>query len=184
VLKRALPAAAIAAILWGCAQLTPMPSGGPEAGGFELSGRVAIRYGEESATGRVQWRHSEDSDDLLLTNPLGQGVARVTRSGNQVELENSDGRKHLAADAESLTEEVLGWRLPLKGLPDWVRGRPRPGSPAAVVRDAQQRVAELRQDGWRVEYEEYAEERPARLRLTRPDMEMRLVIDSWQASAS
>jgi outer membrane lipoprotein LolB len=79
---------------------------------------------------------------------------------------------------------VLGWRIPLAGLPQWVRGLPREGRPAEVTRDASQRVSEMRQDDWRIEYEEYSGDRPARMRLTRPDLEIRLIIESWQASPS
>jgi outer membrane lipoprotein LolB len=167
----------------GCAQLRPMPEGAPAAGGFELSGRVAVRYGTDSATGGVQWRHSEAADDLLITNPLGQGVARITRDDNEVHLESADGRKESAPDAETLTERVLGWRLPLEGLPAWVRAQPIPERPANVSRDDQQRVREVRQDGWLVEYLEYEGDRPSRMKLSRPGLEIVLLIQSWQAAA-
>jgi outer membrane lipoprotein LolB len=160
-----------------------MPSGEPASGGFELSGRVAVRYGGESATGRVQWRHSEAADDLLITNPLGQGIARITRAGEGFQLETSDGRQYHAPDAESLTAQVLGWSLPLRGLPQWVRGRPLPDEAAEVVHDSEQRIAAIHQDNWRIDYETYAGERPSRLTLSRPDLEIRLLIESWQASA-
>jgi outer membrane lipoprotein LolB len=179
----ATTALAVVAAVAGCAQLAPMPSGSPETGGFELSGRVAVRYGQESATGRVQWRHGEASDDLLITNPLGQGVARLTRARGEVELRTSEGREYRAGDAEALTQKVLGWRLPLEGLPQWVRAQPRPGRPAEVERDPSQRVTVMRQDDWRIDYEDYAGERPSRMRLSRPDLEIRLIIESWQASA-
>jgi outer membrane lipoprotein LolB len=169
--------------MMGCAQLTPMPSSEPAPGGFELSGRVAVRYGQESATGAVQWRHSEAADDLLITNPLGQGVARITRQGKDFELETTDGRRYRAPDPESLTAQVLGWSLPLRGLPQWVRGRPLAGDPAGIVRDSEQRIAQLRQDDWRIDYEAYAGERPSRMTLSRPDLQIRLLIESWRSGS-
>lgn len=171
------------AFLSGCSQFASIPEGPPSIGGFELSGRVAVRYGKESATGRVQWRHEERSDDLLITNPLGQGVARLTRSGQEVQLQTNDGRSFHESDAETLTEKVLGWRLPLEGLPQWIRAQPRPGRPAQVSRDASGRVSEIRQDDWRIDYEDYSDDRPGRLRLSRPDLEIRLVIESWQSGS-
>jgi outer membrane biogenesis lipoprotein LolB len=38
---------------------------------------------------------------------------------------------------------------------------------------------ELRQDGWRVLYEEFREGKPFRMRLTREDLEIRLIVDQW-----
>jgi outer membrane lipoprotein LolB len=174
---RTLAACLCLILAGGCAQLAAPPEKG-----FELAGRVAVRYegkaGTESATGRVQWRHSDAADDLLVTNPLGQGVARILRGADGVRLETSDGRTYRAPDAEALTQEVLGWRLPLNGLADWMRGRPRPGSSADVQPGEDGRPFSIRQDGWNVEYEEYAGNRPARMRLTHPNVEIRLVVES------
>jgi outer membrane lipoprotein LolB len=77
---------------------------------------------------------------------------------------------------------VLGWRLPLAGLPDWVRGRAAANAPAQTRLDSAQRLAELRQSGWLVEFLDYngSSGLPARLRLSREDVEIRLVIDEWR----
>jgi outer membrane lipoprotein LolB len=149
--------------------------------GFELVGRVAVRYGSEGASGRIAWRHSPASDELLITSPLGQGIARITRRGGEVKLVTADQKEYEASDAESLTERVLGWRLPLAGLPDWVQGRADPARAAEVTRDARARLSELRQDDWRVEYQEYEGARPSKLRISRADLEIRLVVDQWVA---
>ena len=157
-----------------------MPTGTPSAGGFDLSGRFAVRYGTESATGGVQWRHTDAADDLLITNPLGQGVARITREGQEFELETSNGERYRASDAESLTQQVLGWSLPLHGLHEWVLARPLPGEPAEVARGDNGRVTSLSQEGWQIDYEQYAGDRPSRVTLARQDLKIRLVIESWQ----
>jgi outer membrane lipoprotein LolB len=137
-----------------------------------------VRYGSEGTSGRISWRHAPQNDDLLITSALGQGVARIRRAGGEVEL-FAEGKEHRAPDAESLTERVLGWRLPLSGLPDWMQGRPSPGRPAEVGRDASNRIVTLVQDDWKIEYQEFDGERPSRLRLTRPNLEIRLIIDQW-----
>ena len=144
---------AAAALACACATL---PEPGPSSGtGFELGGRVAVRYGKEGASGRISWRHSSEADEILITSPLGQGVARIKRAGDEVELVTSDERVFRAADAESLTERVLGWRLPLAGLPDWVQGMASPGRPADLRRDAAGRLVELLQDDWKIEFQEH-----------------------------
>lgn len=140
-----------------------------------------MRYGSEGASGRIAWRHSPASDELLITSPLGQGIARITRRGGEVKLVTADQKEYEASDAESLTERVLGWRLPLAGLPDWVQGRADPARAAEVTRDARARLSELRQDDWRVEYQEYEGARPSKLRISRADLEIRLVVDQWVA---
>jgi outer membrane lipoprotein LolB len=168
-------------LLAGCASFQAVRDVGIARDGFELVGRVAVRYGSDGASGRIAWRHSPAFDEMLITSPLGQGIARVTRRAGEVKLVTADQKEYGGSDAESLTERVLGWRLPLAGLPDWVQGRADPARPAQSAHDAQSRLSELLQDEWRVEYQEYEGARPSKLRISRADLEIRLVVDQWVA---
>ncbi|HUX24584.1 MAG TPA: lipoprotein insertase outer membrane protein LolB [Burkholderiales bacterium] len=171
-------------LLAGCAavpQKTLPP--GPIGEAFYLSGRVSVKHGTEAASGRISWQHETDSDDLLLSNPFGQGVARIVRRDGLVTLTTSDQKVYRARDVGDLTEQVLGWRLPLAGLPDWVRGRAAAGVPAQTRLNGAHRLAELRQSGWVVEFLDYddASGLPSRLSLSRDDTQIRMVIDQWRA---
>ncbi len=165
------------AILGACATFredAPLPPGG-----FELSGRISVRSQREAASGRIFWRHSDESDDLSITTPLGQGIAQLSRERGVFRLAMGEGRVYTATDPESLTEEALGWRLPLEGLHDWVQGRLSPGRGGELRRDENQLPLELHQEGWRVDYEGFRDAMPARLRLTRADLQIRLIVDRW-----
>ncbi len=169
----------------GCATIEEQPApSGPIGDAFQLSGRVSVKYGAEAASGRIIWQHDAAGDDLLFSTPLGQGVARIVRRDDLVSLTTSGQKVYQASDVETLTEQVLGWRLPLAGLLDWVRGRAAAGAPAQTRLDGSQRLAELRQSGWLVEFLDYksANGPPALLRLSREQVEIRLVIDQWQAA--
>ena len=152
-------------------------------GEFSLVGRVAVRYGAEAASGRFTWRHTDAEDDLLIASPLGQGIAEITRRDGTYTLVTSDARRFTAADPERLTEEALGWSLPLGGLSDWLQGRAQSGV-AAEARYNGSRLAELRQQGWIIEYLDYDDPGglPRRLRLTRGDLDIRLVIEERQGA--
>jgi outer membrane lipoprotein LolB len=150
---------------------------------FELSGRIAVRYRDDAGSGNIAWRHGARADEMLLTTPFGQGIARLARVGEEITLTTQDGREFRAADAESLTDQVLGFRLPLLGLADWVRGRaaskPAP-EPTRERRDTAGRLSELEQSGWQIRYLEYADALPSRLTLTYPGLELRLAISDWK----
>jgi outer membrane lipoprotein LolB len=157
-------ALALAFFIAGCAQAPLQPA--PADTEFDLAGRLGARYGEESFSGNIAWRHGASTDEMLISTALGQGVARILRDGGSVTLTTAEPREYRAADAESLTEQVLGFRLPLAGLADWVRGRPAP---------------ELEARGWHIEYQERdAQGRPTRLRLTYPGIELRLIVSQWK----
>lgn len=172
--------AVVAALLAaGCAELQlQLPAQEPQ---FEIAGRIAVRYRGEASTGNIAWRHGDSGDEVLITNPLGQGVARIVRAGGEVALTAPDGSEHRADDVEALTEQVLGFRLPLEGLADWVRGRSRRG-PAREERDASGRLARLWQSGWTIAYQMWSDDgrRPLRLTLTYPGIELRLAIAEWK----
>jgi outer membrane lipoprotein LolB len=155
----------------------------PPPGGFAIVGRFAVKYGEEAASGRITWRHDDATDELVLSTPLGQGIAEITRRNGMYDLLTASEQRYSAADAATLTEQALGWALPLEGLPDWLRGRPQAGIDADLRYDGV-RLAELRQLGWRIEYSGYDEQAqlPKRLRLRRGDLDIRLAIDEWQTA--
>ena len=153
----------LAAFLAACAQVEIKPPEGPLE--FSLAGRIAARSGKESFTGNIAWRHAPNGDELLISTPTGQGVAQIVRQGDAVLLRTSEPREYRAADSEELTERVLGFRLPIAGLAEWVQGRPAP---------------ELESRGWRIEYQDHdAQRRPTRLRLTNAGAEVRLAIHQW-----
>jgi len=180
--KRAVRALAFACagalLLSGCAQVELKPPASVE---FDLLGRIAARYAKDAFTGNLNWRHAGTGDELLISTPLGQGVARIVREGDAVQLTTADGKSYRAPDAESLTERTLGFRLPLEGLADWVQGRASADSPARIDKGADGKLRSLEQRGWKVEYQEYDDGgRPALMRLTYQGIELRLAISQWR----
>jgi outer membrane lipoprotein LolB len=164
-------------LLGACAQLETRV---PEDVRFDLSGRLAVRYGGEAFSGNLAWRHAASSDEMLLTNSLGAGVARLVRSADGIVLTTAEPKEYRAADAESLTEEVLGFRVPLAGLAAWVRGRASTSAPEEAERGPDGKLRSLRERGWTIEYLEYAGDLPARMRLAYQGIELRLAITQWK----
>jgi outer membrane lipoprotein LolB len=166
-----------ALLLAACAQLELRQAENVE---FDLAGRIAARYASDSFSGNLAWRHAGASDEMLISTAFGQGVARIVREGEAVTLSTAEPREYRATDAESLTEQVLGFRLPLTGLADWVRARPSAHAPAKVEKSDDGRLVSLEQQGWKVEYQEYAGTLPSRMKLSYPGIELRLVISQWK----
>jgi outer membrane lipoprotein LolB len=175
---RGLCAAAALSLLAACAAPSfLLPAGDAE---FELAGRIAARYRDDAGSGGIAWRHGARGDEMLLTSPLGQGIARLVRTGDEVVLTTQDGREFRATDAETLTEQVLGFRLPLRGLTDWVRARPATDAPAQAEYAQDGRLLSLEQHGWRIEYMAYEGIQPKRLKLLYPGLDLRLAITEWK----
>jgi outer membrane lipoprotein LolB len=172
------------ALAAGCA--TPPPTIPAEAmvpwpANWTLQGRIGVQAGEQSLSGNIRWRHRADTDEVLMTSPLGQGVARIVRDAEGVVLEMPNQPARRAPDAESLTHEALGYALPVSGLVWWVQGRPDPGSAFEARHAPAGQLAQLKQHGWVIDYLQYVDARPRKLVVAREGLEIRLVADSWEA---
>lgn len=152
---------------------------------FRLSGRIGVLHDGNSFSGSLRWRHDSETDEIFILSPLGQGVARINRSAEGVMLETAEGRIYRADDVETLTQEVLGWRLPARGLQYWVTGRAAPQMPAEGRISSDKLLLQLDQDGWHIDYSGYRTVQgtslPAKMEMLAKDsqLEVRLVIDQW-----
>lgn len=157
---------------------------------FGLIGRVSVKGGKESFSGGVQWRHSGGGDEILLLSPLGQTLAQIQRTPGGVYLTTSEHKRYYATDVESLTEQALGWRLPLMGLQYWVQSLNAPATASAIDLDMDGSVVAIRQDGWEIDYSGYAPVAltqtgqsgttyPRLLVLRRNGLQIKLIIDNW-----
>lgn len=150
---------------------------------FTLSGRIAVKHGDDRSLSGVRWIHRAEEDEILLLAPLGQTVARI-RSNVQGAALDMPFKHYVAQDAEELTQQMLGWRLPLTGLRYWVLALPAPESAVDMEHDANGQVAVLSQDGWVIRYTRYAAQAtdslPLHLALQREGLEIKLLIDEWK----
>lgn len=170
-------------VLHGCASMpSPPPVEAEILQSFTLQGRVSVRYGEESLSGQLNWRADTAGDEVLLSSPLGQGVAGISRNEAGVSLTRPGEPTVMAENVESLTQSELGFRLPLSGLRYWIQAKPDPARASKLRRDAAGSVEQISQDGWKIDYLEFFENRPRKMHVSREGLEIRLVIDAWQSN--
>ena len=178
-------------LLSACAGLPP-PKGADHryAGRFSLAVTRAAPAGEapqrDAWTGRFTLQVDARSLTLDLVSPLGSTIARFETDPQEARLLVPSGggvRVEHGPDARVLSEQVLGWSLPVTGMVDWVEGRPSPARPYLPLATSGD-VARFEQDGWSVTVEPPAEGRPGRrLQLDRdsqdgaPAVALRVVLD-------
>lgn len=151
---------------------------------FRLEGRLSVRADEQSFSGGLAWLRRPGEDSMLLSTPLGQGVAEIRREAGGMRLTDSEGKSYTAESGEALLERVVGMRLPVAGLVHWLSGRPHPNAAFVAELDPDGRVAAMTQDGWRIEYSRYRKEAdrwlPGKIFARRGEaLEFRLVVDTW-----
>jgi outer membrane lipoprotein LolB len=151
---------------------------------FGLNGRVAVAVGRQGFNAGLRWAQSGGMTHLALMGPLGAGGVEVTADGADLSVVTSNGKRLGSGAARAELEDKLGFEPPLTSLRYWVLGVPDPAAPASVQLDSQQRLMQLTQEGWRVDYTAYmpvgAEWLPRLLTLQRQDVRVRMVVDAWQ----
>ena len=186
MLRIALFAAALS-VLSGCAAPgggrteTPARPQREAIRSFQIEGRIAVRRGAESFSAGIDWRHDATTDDIAISGPFGQGLARLSANASGAVLETSDLKRYEATGLDDLSGQVFGTPLPVSGMARWVLGHSAFGGVAPL--DTTGRPAGLSEQGWIVEYLGYESEAPdalpTLLRARREDIELRLKIDSW-----
>ena len=170
-------------LLGGCAAplVAPRPSHVEDAT-FAMNGRISVNHNGVRDSAGLRWTHQAQTDEILLLTPLGQTAARIYREESHATLDDG-GRHYQDSDVESLMMQVLGWRLQLDSLHQWVLGLPSVGD-TLVERDELGRMSMLRREGWEVRYQAYAGDKadslPKRLQLIRNNLQLILLIDEWE----
>jgi outer membrane lipoprotein LolB len=170
----------MALMLAACASLPPGALD-RKIEGRTVEGRMSVHYKdlakakEDSATGRFVWTASADEIELSLLDPLGQTYALIRSDAKHSSITFRDGRRVDGATPEALTQQTLGWTMPLHGLRYWLEGIPDPTTPVASNDEGL-----LRQDNWTVRFQRN-EMLPLRIDLTYPgppvSIDLRLVVD-------
>ena len=182
------PARALAVSFWlvtlltACATPILAPPDRAYSGRFAVT--TALGEQRENVSGRFHLEIRGAQQIVELASPLGTTVARVEIEPGGARATGAQMQEVRGADADMLTQQLLGWPLPASGLVDWIEGRPVPTRVARVEREGG-RVVLLEQDGWTIRLPEYSEAtaRPRRLVLERPattntpSVVLRLIVD-------
>lgn len=150
---------------------------------FSLKGRLGVVTNPRGFSGGIDWQHQINKDNIDVFSPVGGKVANIVKTPDGVTLTEQGGRSVKAKDAETLTEATLGWRLPLEGLSDWALGKPTASRIDAATWNEQGHLTTLKQDGWDIEYENYAENAgyflPGKIILKSEKVNLKLLVDKW-----
>jgi outer membrane lipoprotein LolB len=152
---------------------------------YELQGRVAVTNGTDGFSAGLRWQQNDDQALVDLSAPLGFGAAHIQQTDNILRVTTSKG---VTLDSEAATNELhslLGFDVPLRSLRYWLIGASDPDNPAEVSLDASQRLVELDQLGWRIDYGDYTvvqdrEWLPLSLTVTHEALKLKIVIHAWQ----
>jgi outer membrane lipoprotein LolB len=186
------------AALAGCASQAPVDESGRQAGQWErqqaeveafdswtLVGKAGLRTPQENTSANLDWNQTPYYFRMLISGPFGGGRSVLEGREGRFSLTTSEGRFE-AETPEALMEEQLGWSLPVRAMPDWVRGLPGDHASYQLETDELGFPSFLQQDGWDIDYRDWEQTEgmwlPRRLVMNYGDVRITLVVNQWQAT--
>lgn len=153
---------------------------------WQLQGAIGIQQDTKRWSASINWQQQNASNyKIRLYGPFGAGAVQLQGQPGLVTLVSNDNPKPVTASSpEGLIAKETGWQLPVASLYYWVRSIPAPGSPSKTSLDSSNRLSTLQQDGWNIQYLDYANihgiDLPDKMVLTNPPFTIKLVIKRWQ----
>ena len=157
--SRLLLAAALAATLAGCATPTPSPATaavGAYRDSIDLTGSLSVSYQKHDGqpdriNGRYTWTQRPGRVDVSLVGPLNQTVAEISVTPDSATLTQANRPPQSARDIDALTQQALGWPLPVAGLRDWLQGYATDAQGKRIAASPANNNVYTR-DGWRLRF--------------------------------
>ena len=144
---------------------------------WQLSGRVNIRYDNESHTPRIRWAQQKLEYQIRLWGTFNAGNTLIVGRPGYVTMQQN-GDILTAASPEDLILQQLGYELPVSFLEYWIKGLPAPDTPAELIFNELNQLTHLSQFGWSVSYTDPRQygaiSLPRRVELTRSQNDIRL----------
>jgi outer membrane lipoprotein LolB len=191
-----------AALLAACGGLpVHVPSGTPDEAAWqtrqralarldawELEGRVGIVNGEDSGSGSMDWTQRGAMLSFDFYAPLGAGALHIEGDAAGLRVRSSRGDDFVTTDPEEDVARRLKVPLPVLSMRYWMLGLPDPADPYEKRVDSRGELVMLKQRGWRVEYQEYAEVQgytlPVLLTLEEGDIRIKVAVNQWTLSSA
>jgi len=157
-----------------------------------IQGRFSVAYEQnnrpQSVQGRFQWQQQGQRIDIDLMSPLGQTMAKLAITSNLATIQQTGKDIKSAPNIAELTEQTLGWSLPVAGMRDWLQGFNRSTSnQRQLVRPNEN--DQFDNEGWHIHYVSWQQNSvsayPKRIDLTRTSpqlhqLSLRIIIDQWE----
>ena len=151
---------------------------------WELSGRVNVRYDNESHTPRIIWLQQNVEYHIRLWGTFNAGNTLIVGRPGYVSLEN-DGETVDASSPEELILRQMGYELPISQLNYWIKGLPSPDSGFQLTFNELNQLTTIEQADWTInlsDMRQYGQiSLPRRVELTRPrnDIRLRFIGLNW-----
>lgn len=168
--------------LSGCATVVPPSShqSVTQTQNWVLQGKIGVKTPEQTGSASLNWQQQGDIYHIRFFGPLGIGAVELNGKPDHVTYTDNHGKIYQSTSAEILLKQNTGWQIPVNNLRYWIRGLPAPHIPSEKSYDSQHQLVSLQQQGWKIDYLKYQNHLPTLIQLTRPEINLRIIVNQFQ----
>lgn len=143
-----------------------------ESADFNAEGRLAVRMDGKGSYANFDWSQQKSVRTINVNTPLGNTLGQLCQDSIGVLATGSDGRVYEAANAAELSQQLLGFSLPLQYLDVWAAGQWVDGIPYQILPDGR-----LQQFEWVISRQLNSDGQVRILQLESQKLSLRLIFD-------
>ena len=142
---------------------------------FAADGRLAIKMNEKGSYANFDWTYQNQVQTIDVNTPLGNTIGQLCQDRQGVLAVDSKGKKYQAAIPQQLSEQLLGFALPVQYLHVWANGQWVANAPYQLLPDGR-----LQQFEWTITRSLNTDGTPKILLLESSRLTLRLVFDQME----
>lgn len=142
---------------------------------FEASGRMGVKVNERGYSASFDWLRENGVETFDVNTPLGNTVGQLCHDVQGYLAVDSHGKRYEAATAEELSQQLLGYHLPIEHLATWANGEWVKNEPYDIAPDGS-----LKQLGWQIMRAVNEQGQPESLMLQNKQLTLKLVFQNSQ----
>ena len=139
---------------------------------FTADGRLAVKVNDKGSYANFDWTYQNQVQTINVNTPLGNTVGQLCQDKQGVLAVDGKGKKYYADTPQALSEQLLGFALPVQYLHVWANGQWVANAPYQLLPDGR-----LQQFEWTVTRSLNADGTPKVLLLESSKLTLRLVFD-------
>lgn len=147
-------------------------------GVFNASGRMSVKVDGQGNYAHFDWTRQDNVETIDINTPIGTTVGQLCQDSEGALAVDNKNRVYTAPNAEALSEQFLGYALPVHYLGVWVNGEWVRGMPYHI-----QDNGKLQQLGWTISRELNPDDTPRIVLLENDKMKIRLVFGHSERQA-
>jgi len=123
---------------------------------WTMDGALSITRDKKRDIARFKWVQKQSGYTINISGPLNINSVRIIGDSNGVEFWRTRKKCIKASTPEQLTQDQLGWQLPVSNMRYWILALPVPNTKIDAANfDQYGHLIDLNQSGWQMKYSEF-----------------------------